>query len=728
MAFVSSSFSNRKLQNRRFTSDALTLSVEAFTDTLDLSAGEIYTDDGLIPSGSSQLPYSGSDQDGFIVSGSVVDSTLAGSSDVDILKYYYRKKLTVGANASRDTFYVLSTDPATATTTVADIGGSDQIISDDQLTNFISPKYIVAVDATNNAETDATPGYEVVISAGTSAGTATPINKSKYVFDYKTGVLSFIDASDVGGSDFVFISAYQYIGRTLRSQIDDGSIGGGGDIGELNTFSGSMEASASAGIYFSGSLGGGFSVPLTNTASFAVGNAGISVVAVPASNTIRVGDNTDNIHFNDISASGNFVLNGTSQITSPNLDSTGQEYGNVDLATIDVYNDFWNVPVGTFKAHGLRVGSGSYTNASDEQFSLLQLGTNYIIGGSGATDTQRAGLNFILSGSGNQGTTHKLRFFADDAGNEILRFGYNDFLIKGTDDVDSDLSEKGLEFNSSDFKIYSGSGTSTVFTVSRQTKAATFAGEVTATGGFVGDLEGTASFASKVVLSKATNTAARPIILSSGATPNGQLAYASGSNLRRFTYNPFTATLEINGGNTADALSITTSSLYVGSSITSYDLLNTNVTTLNFGGAATNINMGASNGTVTIAGSASIAGDLIVQGTTTSIQTANLNVEDQFILLASGSTGTKDGGIIVQSGSNGVGTALYFDADANRWAVNPVNSVNWNDTAVTPKQYVVSVSASAASPTTTPQDFGSTNEYYGMMHVNTDNGEIWIYS
>ena len=29
--------------------------------------------------------------------------------------------------------------------------------------------------------------------------------------------------------EFVYISVYQYIGRTLRSQIDDGSIGGGGE-------------------------------------------------------------------------------------------------------------------------------------------------------------------------------------------------------------------------------------------------------------------------------------------------------------------------------------------------------------------------------------------------------------------------------------------------------------------------------------------------------------------
>ena len=109
MAFVSASFSNRKLQNRRFTADYTATSVEAFTDTLDLSAGEIFTDDGLIPTGSGQLPFSGSDQNGLIVSASVVDPDTypeGSSDDLPILKYHYRKKLTVGTNAARDTFYL----------------------------------------------------------------------------------------------------------------------------------------------------------------------------------------------------------------------------------------------------------------------------------------------------------------------------------------------------------------------------------------------------------------------------------------------------------------------------------------------------------------------------------------------------------------------------------------------------------------------------------------------
>lgn len=64
---------------------------------------------------------------------------------------------------------------------------------------------------------------------------------------------------------------------------------------------------------------------------------------------------------------------------------------------------------------------------------------------------------------------------------------------------------------------------------------------------------------------------------------------------------------------------------------------------------------------------ATITGDLVVQGTTTELQVTNLNIEDQFILLNSGSTGA-DSGIVFggAGGSANQGAALYFDNNATR--------------------------------------------------------------
>jgi hypothetical protein len=81
---------------------------------------------------------------------------------------------------------------------------------------------------------------------------------------------------------------------------------------------------------------------------------------------------------------------------------------------------------------------------------------------------------------------------------------------------------------------------------------------------------------------------------------------------------------------------------------TTFALLNTTATTINFGGAATAINIGDASGTVTI------AGNLTVNGTTTTVNSTTITVDDKNLELgstASPSDAGADGGGITLKGT-----------------------------------------------------------------------------
>mgnify|MGYP003133039997 FL=1 len=205
--------SNRLLGNRRFTSADLNTSQESFTDVLDIGAGEILSQASSIPS--SALPFSGSTQSGQI-------HQVGG---FDIMKYYFRQRLT-RSNVANDVFFFMTPTGSTS-------GVTPQLIQSGQQTNFISPKYSISALANANTE-DGTPGYGVKVFKSTSTnsgslGGSDIVSTNDYQFDYKTGVLQFDSA--LNSNDEVYMSAYQYVGTTLETRLDMGS--GTGSFGRI---------------------------------------------------------------------------------------------------------------------------------------------------------------------------------------------------------------------------------------------------------------------------------------------------------------------------------------------------------------------------------------------------------------------------------------------------------------------------------------------------------------
>ena len=177
----------------------------------------------------------------------------------------------------------------------------------------------------------------------------------------------------------------------------------------------------------------------------------------------------------------------------------------------------------------------------------------------------------------------------------------------------------------------------------------------------------------------------------STSTTTGAVTVAGGvgiaENLNVAGNGAITLDLAVNGGD------ITTTA-------TTFNLLNTNATTVNAFGAGTAISIGAATGKTTInnptdvtgnfrvgatnftvdasngnaetAGNMIVGGDLTVNGTTTSVNVDVLDVEDALIRLASGNTSDSvDIGVVgrYSDGTNDQFTGIFRDATAGEWHI-----------------------------------------------------------
>ena len=116
-----------------------------------------------------------------------------------------------------------------------------------------------------------------------------------------------------------------------------------------------------------------------------------------------------------------------------------------------------------------------------------------------------------------------------------------------------------------------------------------------------------------------------------------------------------------------------------------------------------------------------LSGDLTVNGSTTTVNTANLLVEDRFNLVTSGSHATGDGGLVVGSGSLQSGSTFIWDDSADRWGTQHDTQLKHDATTSAPEAY--------ASLYVLTANTGSTT--YGVKgNIKTDDttGDIFIYS
>ena len=143
------------------------------------------------------------------------------------------------------------------------------------------------------------------------------------------------------------------------------------------------------------------------------------------------------------------------------------------------------------------------------------------------------------------------------------------------------------------------------------------------------------------------------------------------------------------GNTNATASAITTPA-------TTFNLINDTATTVNFAGAADNLNMGATNSTTTIGGSLAVTGGITVNGGVTLVNTSTVNVADPMLRMASGNTvDTVDIGILgkynttkftgfVRDASDGIWKLFneLVPVDGNGQATDPGNVLDFSQVAL----------------------------------------------
>jgi len=360
------------------------------------------------------------------------------------------------------------------------------------------------------------------------------------------------------------------------------------------------------------------------------------------------------------------------------------------------------------------IGGGTAGNLTTTAIN----GTGNIVATTGATGVSMTGSftgSFTGNGAGLTGVTATAifptsavtnitstdKFFISQSTNEFITYG----------NLLTDLAGTNLAVESSD----------------SLTLATTITGitSISSTS-FTGSLLGTASYASNAdlldglnstsfVLNSQTSSMLAPYVLTSQTSSMSVLSssYALSAS---YAFNATTA---------SNASTVTSIANNVTNNTNNYILTAT-------GGGSINgeSNLSFDGTLLTVAGNATITGDLTVAGTASFTNTDNLNIRDKFILINSGSSTLADSGWITQYNAAGSGSAFYLEATSagtyGRFAV--AYDITGTSTSVTADEFVVTAKVNQSAPTSqTPTWGGNSTNGQGNMWL-TSTGDIYIWA
>ena len=409
---------------------------------------------------------------------------------------------------------------------------------------------------------------------------------------------------------------------------------------------------------------------------------------------------------------------------------------------------------------GVLVGSNQVIGTTQAATRLTGSFTGSFTGGFTGDGTGLTGVtatpSFPTTVTTDLTSTHKF-FVNDDAGdatsgNKKLTYGNlltdlagSGISVEGTDSLSVNSGSMQTFFNSSSYAGVSGDVLVNPSTGVATIQANSVALGTDTTGNYVTSVSASDALVSSALSGEGStpnitlNTAS--FHFTSGVVSALPTATVSGSSFSSPSQGTVRATINGVDTNVDTGLQTADSPTFVGLTLTgdlavnggdittsaaTFHIATGTATTINVGTTdATAVNIGGGASTVTVNNKLVVTGDLDVKGTTTTIDTTSLTIEDKFALFASGSDGSTDGGIIVQQGVTD-GYALGVDASADRWALQ--NNAVPTATVLTPDAFmgVIQEWANAGAQPVSPQYGGATG--FGTIGIQTDTGDVWIYS
>jgi len=228
---------------------------------------------------------------------------------------------------------------------------------------------------------------------------------------------------------------------------------------------------------------------------------------------------------------------------------------------------------------------------------------------------------------------------------------------------------------------------------------------------FVGALTGNASTATSASYANLTNVSGDVTITAAGVATIANNAVTTAKILNANVTNEKLANSAITIAGTSTSLggSITKATILSTTNVVSSSAEGDGQGQIKLNGVNVNTNNLGTNDSPTFT-NLTLTGNLAVNGTVTTINTDNLNIEDKFILLNSGSAAA-DGGIVI----NGAGSAIGWDQSEGRFALD-FTGATFNQATITSDAFISSV--------VTTDDAN----YRKVGNIRIDGADIFIYS